>query len=196
MPRGGARKGAGRKPKPLAEKIAEGNRGNRPLKKVEFAGDAGAISKTPPEYLRVMEKRQNPVEGVPTPMDIYAEIVAYLEPSECLPLIPTALISDYVMAKYYLLYAQAEMSVIPLVAKTGEKKSDDGKLYPVYKITDFTEAMLKLQKNVVTCWTPIWDIVSRNSERLIENPETDLIAMILTGRQRRKSKEVTSVQQS
>ena len=57
MPRGGARKGAGRKPQPLAEKLAEGNPGHRPLKKLEFTGNGGNDSRKPPDYLRVMEKR-------------------------------------------------------------------------------------------------------------------------------------------
>ena len=35
MPSGGVRKGAGRKPRPLAEKLAAGNPGHRPLKKLK-----------------------------------------------------------------------------------------------------------------------------------------------------------------
>lgn len=43
MLRGEARKGTGRKPKPLSEKLAEGNPGHRPLKKLEFGITVGFV---------------------------------------------------------------------------------------------------------------------------------------------------------
>lgn len=174
MPRGGARKNAGRKPKPLAEKLAAGNPGNRPLKKVQFDGN-GNDSK-PPDYLALLEKK---VPGAPTPIEIYHETIRYLEPSDCLNLIPSALIADYVMAKYYLICAQFDLSKTATVIQISKTE---------FEITDFTEAMLKLQKNVLACWTPIWDIVSKNSERLVVNPEQDLIMMLVGGRQRKQAK--------
>jgi hypothetical protein len=95
------------------------------------------------------------------------------------PNIPAALISDYVMAKYYLICAQFDLSKTATVVQTGKNE---------FEITSFTEAMLKLQKNVLTCWEPIWEIVSKNSERLVTNPEQDLVMMLLTGRQRKPPK--------
>lgn len=184
MPRGGARKGAGRKPKPLAEKLAEGNPGHRPLKKVEFTGSGGIDPRVPPDYLRVMEKReQDQRDGIPTPTELYIDTVNYLEPSDCLNLIPIALIADYAMAKYHLLHAQYELgrtATVTKVEKGARKGSGEN-----YEITDFAEAMLKMQKNVLATWEPIWDIVSRNSERLVNNPEQDLMAIIIGGRQRK-----------
>lgn len=171
MPRGGARKGAGRKPKPLAEKLAAGNPGHRPLKKVEFNG---RYRPEPPSYLSLLQK---PIHGIPTPIEIFEETVAFLEPSDCLNLIPSALIADYSMAKYYLINAQHELSKTATVAYNGKRE---------LVVTGFTEAMLKMQKNVIQTWTPIWDIVSRNSERLMANPEEDLIMTIMSGRVRKK----------
>ena len=79
MPRGGARKGAGRKPKPLAEKLAEGNLGHRPLKKLEFTGNGRNDSRKPPDYLRVMEKReQEQRPGIATPTELYTETIHIL----------------------------------------------------------------------------------------------------------------------
>lgn len=180
MPRGGARKGAGRKPKPLAEKLATGNPSKRPLKKVEFIGTGGIFKPQPPEYLTLLEKK---TRGVPTPTEIFSSTVQYLEPSECLNLIPAELIADYAMAKYYLICSQYELSSTATVARDKGKNSEN----PTYYITSFTEAMLKLQKNVLQTWEPIWDIVSRNSERLVTNPEQDLLAMIVGGRVRKKA---------
>lgn len=173
MPSGGKRKGAGRKPKPLAEKLAAGNPGRHPLKKVEFNVSDTNQSNTP-EYLRTMEKK---TPGIPTPTEIYEGIIRYLEPSECLNLIPEDLIGDYVLAKYYLRCAQYELSKTATVAKNEKNE---------YAVTGFADAVLRLQKNVITTWTPIWDIVSRNSVRTISNPEQDMLAIIFGGRQRKK----------
>ena len=173
MTRGGARKGAGRKPKPLAEKLAAGNPGRRPLKKVQFTTGGGSPVLTP-DYLNLMVKK---IEGIPTPAQIFEETVAYLEPSDCLDIIPVALIADYALAKYYLICAQYELSKTATVGYNDKRE---------LVVTSFTEAMLKMQKNALATWTPIWDIVSRNSEKLLPNPEDELIAAILAGRVRRK----------
>lgn len=185
MPRGGARKGAGRKPKPLAEKLAAGNPGHRPLKKMEFTGKGGLDPRQPPDYLQVMEKRDNR-PGIPTPTELYMDTVNYLEPSDCLNLIPISLIADYALAKYHLLHAQYELSKTAAVTKVEKGRKKDGSPSETYEITDFAEAMLKMQKNVLATWEPIWEIVSRNSERLVTNPEQDLMAIIIGGRQRKK----------
>ena len=175
MPSGGARKNAGRKPKALADKLAAGNPGHRPLKKIEFTGKGGTRRiPEPPEYLKLLEKKN---KGIPKPTEIFIQTVKYLEPSECLNLIPSELIADYAMAKYYLICAQDDLSTTAIVAKNN--KGD-------FSITSFTEAMLKMQKNVLMTWEPIWDIVSRNSERLITNPEQELMALVIGGRARRK----------
>ncbi len=184
MPRGGARKGAGRKPKPLAKKIADGNPGKRPLTKIEFSGSGVVDPHTPPDYLSVLEKReQEQRPGIPTPTELYLEAVRYLQPSDCLNLIPVSMIADYAMAKYHLLHAQYELgrtATVAPAAKTGSAKKGES-----YELTDFAEAMLKMQKNVLATWEPIWDIVSRNSQRFVANPEQDLMAIILGGRQRK-----------
>lgn len=174
MPRGGKREGAGRKPKPLAEKLAAGNPGNRPLKKVHFDGNGN--DSNPPDYLGLLEKR---VPGAPSPVELYHETVDYLKPSECLNLIPTALIADYIMAKYYLICAQFDLSKTATVIQRSKGE---------FEITPFTEAMLKLQKNVLACWQPIWDIVSKSAERLVVNPEQDLLLMLTGSRQRKAAK--------
>jgi len=181
MPRGGARKGAGRKPRPLAQKIAEGNPGKRPLKKVEFADDSYDPS-IPPEYLPMMERGRGAT--ITTPNELYGEAIRYLEPSGCLYLIPSAMIMDYVIAKYYLLQAQYELANSVIV---GKNPNNDN-----IEVSQFTEAMLKLQKNVLATWAPIWDIVSRNSERTVANPENDLMAVMFGGRTRKTQKKGAS----
>jgi len=103
---GGKRMGSGRKPRDLHTKIAESNPIGRPLKKVDF-DEKHEFCRTPPQYLGGMAREEFEI-SLPTPMDIYHEVIEYLEPTECLHLIPKMLISDYVMAKYYLICSQAE----------------------------------------------------------------------------------------
>lgn len=174
MPRGGARKGAGRKPKSLSEKIAAGNPGKRPLTKVVFTDDSYDSSK-PPDYIDKMIYRRS--EHVTTPKEIYENTVRFLEPSGCLYLIPDMMIMDFAIAKYYLLLAQQEMTYSTIVGKNA--KTDD------IEITEYTEAMIKLQKNVLATWAPIWETVSRNSERVIDNPENDAMQIMFVGRKRK-----------
>ena len=173
MPRGGPRKNSGRKPKALADKIAAGNPGHRPLKKMEWGGKNKI---EPPEYLTTMDQR---FPGIPTPVDIFLKTVKQLEPSNCLDLIGEELLAEYTMAKYYLLISQFELSK---TAITGHSVSGE------IIISGFTEAMLKLQKNVVLVWSQIWDIVSRNSETAIKNPEGAFTQM-MTGRVHDKPKK-------
>ncbi|MCL1874032.1 MAG: hypothetical protein FWF85_07940 [Clostridiales bacterium] len=188
MPSGGARKGAGRKPKPLAEKLAAGNPGHRPLKKLEFAGK-GKNQIAIPEYLSAMENAGH--RGlVPSPVQIFGDIVCFLEPSKCLHLISPQLLADYSCAKYYLICAQYQLSQMAIVGyeSTGRQKKN-GEDATELKVSSFTEAVLKLQKNVLATWEPIWDIVSQNSERLINNPEDEILLMVMGGRVRRKPRK-------
>ena len=173
MPRGGPRKNSGRKPKPLADKIAAGNPGHRPLKKMDW-GNKKKLE--PPEYLTTMDKQ---MAGIPSPVEIFMKTVRQLEPSDCLELIGEELLAEYAMAKYYLLIAQFELSKTAIVGH-----SISGEIV----VTSFTEAMLKLQKNAVLVWSQIWDIVSRNSETAIKNPEGAFSAM-MTGRVHDKPKK-------
>ena len=178
MPSGGARKNAGRKPKPLAEKLAAGNPGHRPLKKLEFDGRTRNQIDTPDD-LAGLEK--DDYKGkVASPVKIFEEAVKFLEPSRCLHLISPGLLSDYAMAKYYLKCAQYQLKLTAIV---GLNKKEE------VVITSFTEAMLKLQKNVLATWEPIWAIVSQNSERLVGNPEQELLTMVMGGRIRKNRRK-------
>ena len=175
MPHGGARKGAGRKPKNLESRVLDKHASKKPLKKIEFLGEGGIDPRQPPEYLHVMKKMDGQICPLsPMPIDVYREIVEYLEPSNCLHLIPRSLIADHAMAKYHLIQAQFELSIFtnvasPPVDKNGKPEGDPDFIPELPKITDFVKAMERLQKMVLDTWTPIWDIVSRNSERLMTN---------------------------
>ena len=175
MPKGGARKNAGRKPKPLAQKLAEGNPGKRPLKKVEFENTSYDPTK-PPRYLAMLEKKHG--DSIVSPLEIYQEAMDYLEPTGCLHLIPKQLVREFVMANYYAVQSHFELS-------TSANVGIDNKGAVV--VTSYAKFMQDQQKQVMYVWDKIWDIVSRNSERVLEDPEHEMLSLILGGRIRRKT---------
>jgi len=187
MPRGGKRANAGRKPHSLQSKLAAGNPNRQKLTKVEFTGTGTVDVRKPPKYLLVMEKREERV-GVPSPAELYTETIEYLEPSGCLHLIPTALIANYAMALHHLHNANYELALTGSVVTYEKGRNVSGEIEQTSEMTDFAEAVIKFQKNVHACWTPIWDIVSRNSTQVIDNPEMEYIALLVSGRKRREPK--------
>jgi len=176
MPRGGARKGAGRKPKPLAEKIAAKNPGRRELTKAEFLRDDYDPSE-PPEILdSFIRVHDHPTDR---PSEIYRESVKYIEPSGCLHLIPQDLLSQHAIAKYNFLQAQFESRFYPIVGK--DEKGN-------VEISKYLELVLKQEKTMLAIWQVILDIVFRNSERAIDVPEMDAMQTMFGGRKRREVK--------
>ena len=95
--RGGARPGAGRKPKALADKIAEGNPGKRALKIVDFSDTVTDLSghDMPPPKAYLAEKQKNGHDLVAT--DIYRETWEWLAERGCEKLIPQQMLEQYAM---------------------------------------------------------------------------------------------------
>ena len=78
--RGGARPGAGRKPKALKEKLDAGNPGGRPLKRIDIPESLEGVDMPPPgEYLSAMQR-----DGKPLGADeIYNKVYAWLTRLGC-----------------------------------------------------------------------------------------------------------------
>jgi hypothetical protein len=183
MPRGGARPGAGRPRKPLSEKIASGNPGGHPLKKIDFGPDSGLEIK-PPAYIDACAMRMPgsfDQRLLPLPSEIFAQDVEHLRPSGCLRLIAPELIAEHAVAKFNLLMAQFELGQTAITAvPEGAKEA---------VVTDYTKAMLLMQTNCSKAWQAIWRIVERNAEQQLQNPESDLMVDIIAARQRAKLSE-------
>jgi hypothetical protein len=172
MPRGGKRSGSGRKPKPLAEKLADGNVGHRPITKL----DLNLRSSRPklPEYYKNLENRA----GELVPIDkLFDEIVDEIESTGCLNLVPTELIVGYAVAKYRWLEAESQLTKTAMVTRNSKQE---------YEMTDFAKVELFYKKSKQEAWSPIWEIVVKNSEKAINNPEEDFILSMMQGRVRRK----------
>lgn len=102
---GGARIGAGKPRKPLADKLLDGNPGKRPLKVVEFTGMPeieGAQMPKPRDYLAAVQKNgQNTIA-----VSVYEDTWNWLNERNCVQLIPPLLIEQY--AQSVARWAQCE----------------------------------------------------------------------------------------
>ena len=171
---GGARKGSGRKPKPLAEKMSAGNPGRRPLKKLDIKQDAGGSRPKPPEYLEMTVK---PTNMYPSAVEFFEGIVEWLEPTGCLHMIPVDNIANYALAKFFLVEAAHDLTKTRLVVKNDKNE---------YLVTGFAKAFFECTKTANAAWEVIWQVVRDNSETLVKNPEEDFVAMVSGWRMRRK----------
>ena len=94
---GGARIGAGQKKKALADKLLEGNPGNRKLTVVQFADVAkleGFTMPPPREYLSAKQKNGKDLMAV----EIYKNTWNWLKERNCTQLVPLQLIEQYSMS--------------------------------------------------------------------------------------------------
>ena len=184
MPRGGARKGAGRKPKPLAERLAEGNRGHRPLKQVQLKGaSVNGKRPKPPAFLEITT--QNKANKYGSAIDFFEEIVDWLEPTGCMHLIPPTLIAQYALAKYFLIDVGelvGKMGVINYKSKSRNGAGTGGRGADELEITPAAKGFSEYLKNVTESWDQIYAIVRDNSTTLIKNPEMDFVMKTMAAR--------------
>ena len=187
MPRGGARPGAGRKPKALSQRLVEGNRGHRPMKQVQLKGaEKNGKRPKPPLFLEI--STQNNANKYGSAVDFFEEIVDWLEPTGCMHLIPPTLIAQFALAKYFLLDVGdlvGRMGVINYKSKgrgrsggTGGGSGGADEL----EITAAAKGFSEYLKNVTDSWNQIYTIVRDNSTTLIKNPEMDFVMKTIAAR--------------
>ena len=92
--RGGARPGAGRKPKALKEKLDAGNPGNHPLRRLDIPENIeGVDMPKPSDYLSAMQR-----DGKPLGADeIYTKMCRWLGKLGCDKLVNPLLVEQYSM---------------------------------------------------------------------------------------------------
>ena len=94
--RGGARVGAGRKSKALAEKIESGNPGGRKLMVMELPTDVTLSGVDMPEIKSYMTERQKNGEDLDA-AEVFEETWLWLKERGCEKLVSTQLIRSYAM---------------------------------------------------------------------------------------------------
>ena len=151
--RGGARPGAGRKPKAISEKIASGNPGGRPLMVVDFGDEAVNLkgSDMPPvkDYLKAKQKDGS----VTCAEEIYKETWEWLHERKFDHLIPVQQIEQYAMSIARWIQCEEAVSEFGFLAK-----KPTGTVISSPYVTMAREYM----KQANTAWYQIYQVVKEN----------------------------------
>lgn len=172
MPRGGKRVNSGRKKKPLAEKLLDGNPGRKPLQVMEFPDGTQMIGElVAPEFLADAVKNS---EKWPSADKIFNNIAMWLERTGCLAMIAPDLITDYSLLKARWLECEAMIMNHGLLAR-----------HPITKqpiATPFVRMGIDYLKAADVAWSRIWDVVAQNSLKDFNgiSPNDDVMERLLT----------------
>jgi hypothetical protein len=161
MPRGGARPGAGRPKKPLADKLLEGNPGKRTLTVLKFDGKTGNTGKPGPEnskksnaakpkiptYLDVAAKEGGDV--LPQASEIYATLSDWIADAGCSEFVAPNLVEDFAFLRRG--YLECEF----MNRKLGR--------IMLNKRSPYVTMALDYQKAMMAVYGQIWLIVAQNS---------------------------------
>jgi len=183
--RAGNYTGAGRKAKPLADKIAAGTaKKARVLEAPTFAPDteleadalagadlAGSDMPPPNEYLRGKQR-----DGRPLGADLlYVETWSWLKARGCEKFVNPRLIEAYAQA--FARYIQCE-EAISNYGLLGKHPTTGGAIS-----SPFVQMSQSFQKQANLLWYEIFEIVKQNcTTAFIGNPQDDLMEALLSGR--------------
>ncbi len=171
--RGGARIGAGRKPKALSEKIRDGN-SKKSNDKSNTMMDAAKLDgvDVPPikEYMKAAQKN-----GGDLPAEqIYREVFSWLYDRGCEKLVSTQLIEQYAMAVSRWIQCEEAISEFGFLAKHPTTGNAIASPYVA-----MSQQYMK-QSNQI--WYQIYQVVKDNSATDIRSsPHEDMMERILSG---------------
>ena len=170
MPKGGARPGAGRPKKPLAEKVLEGNPGGRPLTVLEFKAPALDVP-APPDYLDDLAAGEG---SCPSATAIYESTVEWLKSTGCLHLIYPGHVEEYALLKSRWLSCEAKNRAGLLSAHPTTGSAI---------VSPYVRAGLDFLRAADTVWSRIWQVVTQNAEKSYSStPHDDLMERLLSAR--------------
>ncbi len=171
--RGGARPGAGRKPKALKEKLDAGNPGKRPLTKLDIPENIeGMDMPKPGEYLSGLQR-----DGKPLGADeIYNKVCRWLTKLGCEKFVNPTLIEQYAMSVARWVQCEEAISRLGFLGKhstTGQPCQSP--------FVHMSQSYMK-QSNLL--WATIQQIVKENCSVDVtgSNPENDMMEMLLRSR--------------
>lgn len=162
---GGARPGAGRKKRPLADKIAEDFPGKRKPKVLNIDGTFPFVL-NPPGYLEDFAA----LDIEPDITGIYNSVVEWLKRTGCLHLINPEFITEYALLKTCWIECEFMVSNhIVLQNYNGEIIANPA-----------VDMALKYLKQADVVWAKIWSIVAQNCETSFGNdPHNDLMEKLI-----------------
>ena len=173
--RGGPRPGSGRKPKAVAEKLANGNPGGRKLTVVDFGDEADNLvgAEMPPvkEYLKAKQKDGS----VNCAEDIFKETWEWLHERKCDQLIPVQQIEQYAMSVARWVQCEEAVSDFGFLAK-----KPTGTVISSPYVTMSREYM----KQANAAWYQIFQVVKENCSAELSGPtpQDDVMERLLRAR--------------
>lgn len=173
--RGGARPGAGRKKKPLAEKIANGNPGNRPLTVLNFESVPdleGVDMPKPSDMLSAKQRDGKDLQAA----DIYEITWKWLEERKCAKLVSPQLLERYAMCAARWVQCEEAITSYGLLGKHPTCNT------PI--VSPFVNMSHSYMGQANRLWNEIFQIVKENcsSEYSGEDPQDDLMERLLRAR--------------
>ena len=175
---GGPRVGAGKKKKPLADKLLEGNPGKRKLTIVEFSEPAdldGAEMPPPRDYLSAKQKNGKALMA----SEVYEITWTWLAERGCADMIPAQLIEQYAVAVARWIQCEEYVTEYGMLAKhptTGQAIS-----------SPYVSMGKDYGKHSSNIWYQIYQIVRENCSTDFKGPtpHDDMMERILTGRMKK-----------
>lgn len=166
--RGGARIGAGKKKKPLADKIAEGKAPRCEVLTIRHESENSEMS-PPKKYLSAKQKDGGKLHA----KLIYKETWQWLKAHGCESLVPKQLIENYAMVSARHIYCEEQLNKNGMLAPhptTGEPMT-----------SPFVKMSLDYMKQASQLWYQIFQVVKENCANGYEgaNPQNDLMESLL-----------------
>ena len=173
---GGARTGAGRKKKPLADKILEGNPGKRKLTVLEFPDTPDLAGEDMPparDYMSATQKDGRPLLA----QEVYTVSWNWLNARGCAALIPAQMVEQYAMAVARWIQCEEYITEYGFLAK-----------HPTTKAaiqSPYVNMSQSFDKHANTIWYQIYQNVRENcaTEYKGNAPHDDIMERLLSGRQ-------------
>jgi hypothetical protein len=166
---GGARPGAGRPRKSLAQKILDGTEKKHKSKVLNIPKPGEPVLPEPPDFLRTIVSYGVGNE-IPGMKDIFEQTSKWLETTNCLHLINPQLITEYAILTTRWLECEY------IVAKGLVLKHPKSELIP----NAMADQGLRYWKAADTAWGKIWNIVAQNSTAYFgDDPNQDIMAFLI-----------------
>lgn len=168
--RGGARPGAGRKPKALADKIKDGQKAQVMMQPTELEA-----VEMPPIRDFLTEQQRDGTTLVS--QQIYEETYRWLQERKCDRFVNRQLVEQYAMTVGRWIHCEQTISKLGYIAKhptTGAAIS-----------SPYVKMAMDYSKQVTTIWNEIYQIVKENcSEEFSGSPQDSTMELLLRARNR------------
>ena len=173
--RGGTRPGSGRKPKPLTEKLLDGNTGHRKTKVMEFGDipELETVDMPEPHEMLSAEQRDGSVLQAKA---IYEKTWKWLEARGCTQLISPQLLERYAMSAARWIQCEEITSSKGMIAAHPTTKA------PI--ASPYINIGLNYMNQMNRLWAEIYDIIRANSLQEVRgtNPQDDVMERLLSAR--------------